>query len=190
MRKRKKWLWLSAFLVPLMLAFILLRSWNFDIEEYPAADTSPYMLPIKPNSTTFCIQGNKTICTHKEKFKYSFDFLLMPGTEIYAARDGVVSEILESVKGIGFFKGNFVAISSSDGTTAIYAHLRYDGAAVNAGDTIKQGQLIGYSGCTGQSIYPHLHFHVERDGHGVPASFNNLGKDDGVPRFLHFYTAK
>lgn len=181
---------MTLLFAPLLFLYLLLCSWNIDVREYADPAASPYALPVKRNSKTFCIQGNKTICTHKEKFEYSFDFLLPLGTEVVAARDGIVTEVLNSVMGIGNFKGNFVAVfNSEDKTTAIYAHLKYKGAVVNEGDTIHQGQLIGYSGCTGRSLYPHLHFHVEKAGRSIPVSFNNINKDQGVPRFLHTYTS-
>jgi len=39
-------------------------------------------------------------------------------------------------------------------------YLKKDGVLVNVGDTVKQGQHIGYSGNTGYTAFPHLHFQV------------------------------
>jgi murein DD-endopeptidase MepM/ murein hydrolase activator NlpD len=44
--------------------------------------------------------------------------------------------------------------------------LQYNGAIVHAGDSVKQGQPIGYSGKTGYTLFPHLHFIVWRSGSG------------------------
>jgi hypothetical protein len=49
-----------------------------------------------------------------------------------------------------------------DGTFAAYIHLVQNGSVVNEGDVVTEGQLIGYSGNTGNSSGPHLHFHVWR----------------------------
>jgi murein DD-endopeptidase MepM/ murein hydrolase activator NlpD len=57
-------------------------------------------------------------------------------------------------------RANAVVIKHDDGTQAIYGHLRHNGALVQPGDTVRQGQLIAYSGSTGYSAFPHLHFSV------------------------------
>ena len=62
--------------------------------------------------------------------------------------------------------GNSIVINHNDNTRAGYWHLQYNGAVVNVGDTVKQGQLIGYSGKTGYSAFPHLHFIVWRSEAG------------------------
>ena len=58
---------------------------------------------------------------------------------------------------------NYVVLQHDDGTTALYGHLTHDGAAVNVGDLVQQGSLIGFSGNTGNTANkPHLHFSVQQ----------------------------
>ena len=83
------------------------------------------------------------------------------GTEIYAAHGGVVLTS-EMGSGSNWSYGNFVVISRGDGVTTLYAHMSK--RAVKAGDTVSQGQLIGYVGTTGRSTGPHLHFEVLVNG--------------------------
>lgn len=79
------------------------------------------------------------------------------GTEIYAARGGVV---LTSAHHSSY--GNYVVISHGDGVSTLYAHMSR--RAVQVGDVVSQGQVIGYVGTTGRSTGPHLHFEVRVNG--------------------------
>lgn len=83
------------------------------------------------------------------------------GTDVLAAADGVVTQAGEH-----FSYGNFVVIDhgTADGYSwrTLYAHLQ--SAIVQTGQTVTQGQLIGYVGHTGQSTGNHCHFEVYVDG--------------------------
>lgn len=70
---------------------------------------------------------------------------------------------------------NYVNVLHSDGTIAGYVHLTRDGALVEVGDSVVQGQVIGLSGDSGSSSEPHLHFHVQQcDGCSTaPVTFRN-----------------
>jgi len=69
--------------------------------------------------------------------------------------------------------GNNIVIQHADSSRAGYWHLQKDGALVNAGDTVKKGQLIGLSGRTGYAFFPHLHF--------VVWNFDNKGNWQQMP---------
>jgi murein DD-endopeptidase MepM/ murein hydrolase activator NlpD len=56
--------------------------------------------------------------------------------------------------------GNMIVIEHADSSRAGYWHLQKNGALINVGDTVKQGQVIGLSGKTGYTAFPHLHFLV------------------------------
>lgn len=79
------------------------------------------------------------------------------GTPIYAAHGGIVitSRLSSSY-------GNYVVISRGDGISTLYAHMSR--RAATEGQTVKQGQVIGYVGSTGRSTGPHLHFEVRVNG--------------------------
>lgn len=99
--------------------------------------------------------------TGKKSNHSGTDISAPTGTEVYAAHGGVVLTS-EYGSGANWSYGNFIVISRGDGTTTLYAHMSK--RAVKAGDTVSQGQLIGYVGTTGRSTGPHLHFEVRVNG--------------------------
>ncbi len=102
-----------------------------------------------------------------EQNKYAVDLSMPEGSEVHAARAGVVMSLQND-----FFKGgidkqaykaraNSIRILHDDGSMAVYAHLQVDRAQVYEGMRVEAGQLIAYSGNTGFSSGPHLHFAVQ-----------------------------
>lgn len=76
------------------------------------------------------------------------------GTEAYALQDGIVLEADYS-PGLGYS----VTVESGDGSHILYSHL--DGFAVEAGDTVVKGQLVGYAGSTGMASYSQIRYALE-----------------------------
>lgn len=87
------------------------------------------------------------------------DFRASRGTPVYAAASGVVKGTgnTDAVPGC-YSYGKWVLIEHPMGLSTNYAHLSLIKAA--KGQNVKQGDLIGYSGNTGYSTGPHLHFSV------------------------------
>lgn len=147
-------------------------------------DTSyVYSLPYEKEKSYWLVQGYFSHYTHKERA--ALDFKMKRGTEIYAARGGIVVRAKEDGDRGGLNKkyrpyGNNIVIQHADSSRAGYWHLQKDGAVVNVGDTVQQGQLIGYSGKTGYTLFPHLHFLVW--------SFDENGRWKQVP--TRFQTSK
>ena len=76
------------------------------------------------------------------------------GTPVYATADGVVE--WSGMNKSGF--GHLVKLNHNFGFTTLYGHLSKE--VVGIGDYVKQGDLLGYSGNTGMSSAPHLHYEV------------------------------
>jgi len=126
-----------------------------------------YQLPYAKGETHYVVQGYNGGYSHRGASRYALDFMMKEGTPVHAAREGVVVDVTEKHNRGGadpkYAKyANFVVILHSDGTTGEYYHLQHRGAAVEVGDNVTTGQLIGYSGNTGFSSLPHLHFAVYR----------------------------
>lgn len=122
-----------------------------------------YSLPFETGKTFLIYQGYNTLKSHKDQV--ALDFNLKVGDKIFAARGGKVVAVEEKFEqGCGTIEcakyNNKILILHSDGTFAEYLHLKQNGAEVNVGENISQGQMIGYSGNTGWSTGPHLHFAV------------------------------
>lgn len=125
--------------------------------------THIYQLPWQPGRKYLLIQGYQSSFSHKGE--NALDFKMKKGTPICAARNGVVVALKEDsdvggLKDEYLSQGNYVMILHSDGTEAHYWHLQKNGVTVNEGDSVKAGEIIGYSGNTGYSAFPHLHFEV------------------------------
>lgn len=87
------------------------------------------------------------------------------GTPIYASRGGRVSTAT-----FGSAAGYYVTINHMDGFSSIYMHMK--NYVVAAGQTVNQGQLIGYVGKTGVATGFHLHFGIMYNGAYVnPANY-------------------
>jgi len=86
------------------------------------------------------------------------DMACATGTPIYATRAGTVTRTAYQAGGAG----NYVSINHLDGFSSIYMHMTH--YVVSAGQTVSQGQLIGYVGNTGISTGPHLHFGISYAG--------------------------
>lgn len=126
-------------------------------------DTYVYLLPYKSNRAHKLMQGYFGKFSHSDT--HALDFEMTEGTEIVAAREGVVIGVKEDSNEGGLTpdfmdKGNFVMIYHLDGTFGSYFHLKQNGALVQEGQTVKKGDVIGLSGNTGWSSAPHLHFEV------------------------------
>ncbi len=122
-----------------------------------------YHLPFETGHAHLIVQGYFSKYSHKSRA--ALDFKMKSGTKITAARGGVVVRVKEDGKQGGWSKkyrpfGNLIVIQHADSTRAGYWHLQFNGALVNIGDTVKQGQVIALSGKTGYALLPHLHFIV------------------------------
>lgn len=90
------------------------------------------------------------------------DICAAAGTPIYASAGGTVTKAGYNKAGAGTGYGYSIIISHGNGYTTVYAHCL--SLAVHAGQTVKQGQLIGYVGSTGRSSGNHCHFEIRRNG--------------------------
>ena len=87
------------------------------------------------------------------------DFAAPMGTPIMASGNGVITRARWCGGG-----GNCVKIKHNSTYQTIYAHMKSFGRGIKEGVRVKQGQIIGYVGSTGNSTGPHLHYEVIASG--------------------------
>lgn len=115
------------------------------VDSSPTVSTNGYF--VRPTA------GKKTQGIHGHN---GIDFHAAEGTAVVAAAAGTVVVSRDSGWNGGY--GQYVVIKHGNGTQTLYAHLSNN--IVSEGQNVSQGQLVGYSGATGKSFGPHLHFEV------------------------------
>lgn len=123
----------------------------------------PDQVPAPPTATDWIWPGTGRITSLFEPgHPLGIDVGMPVGTPLVAARTGIVS----------FVGGNpccsygyYVIVDHGDGYETVYAHLsRETPFNVTQGDSVEQGQIVGWSGNTGISTGPHVHFELRRKG--------------------------
>lgn len=114
--------------------------------------------PVSGYTITSAFGYRKAPTKGASTYHQGVDMACPTGTPIYATRSGTVTKASYQAGGAGYY----VSINHGDGFASIYMHMsRY---VVSAGQTVTQGQLIGYVGSTGVSTGPHLHFGISYGG--------------------------
>lgn len=120
-----------------------------------------YDLPYRKGIRSHIEQGYNGTFSHQQE--NALDFRMPEGTEVRAARAGLVIAVVQRFNTYCWSDAckemaNYILIYHPDGTIATYSHLLFNGAKVFIGDTVRKGQLIALSGNTGYTRGPHLHF--------------------------------
>jgi len=136
------------------------------LEENLRASFDPTVLPTKrpgvlayPVADPYVTQGygntDFAAWAYKTGFHNGIDFRAPVGTPILAAEDG---EVMAVGNNGDVQYGKFILIKHNNNLATLYAHLSRQ--IVQKGNIVKRGQVIGYSGKTGYSYGPHVHFMV------------------------------
>jgi murein DD-endopeptidase MepM/ murein hydrolase activator NlpD len=133
---------------------------------------------------TFTVSQAHDTGSHLNNDTWAWDIRMPEGVPITAALDGVVrlarGDSTTGGCGIEYAKdANYVVVNHPGGLETQYLH--FVKVVVKAGEVVKKGQLLGYSGKTGWACGSHLHFKVARtEGNGwnnpsVPAKVARYG---------------
>ena len=106
--------------------------------------------------------------TYKDRPHTGIDYACPEGTPILASADGTV--VYSAFDTTGY--GKVVIIQHKDGRATLYAHLLDRNVTPN--QTVKQGDVIGHSGNTGNSTGPHLHFEARKQWNDWRSHFDPM----------------
>ena len=159
--------------------------------------TRKYLLPWEAGQSHYCTAGKNDpfLPTHRNG-RVAWDFGMRIGTPILAARSGkVIGARSDALWPCGFnpncSKVNYIDIQHNDCTVGHYTHLRKPingtpGVCVEVNNYVRQGDIIGYSGLTGKTFGPHLHFEVYEFRNAmvdakVDTTFADVWSAGGIP---------
>ncbi len=145
-----------------------------------------FFLPFGATEKFTVSQGNLGEYTHFDH--YAWDWGMDEGTPVVASAAGRVIAVKEDTlpnppdTTIITEPANYVTIDHGAGLQTIYAHLDTLSVIVEPGQYVARGQVIGYSGDTGFSSGPHLHYEVlDVLNRSMPSSFWDYAPNDGIP---------
>jgi hypothetical protein len=117
--------------------------------------------------------GDPTLNTSSPS--YGEPVLAVADATVVTAIDQYPDQIPNAPTGVALEmpEGNHIILDLGDGRYALYAHLKPGSVGVQTGERVQRGQVIGELGNSGNSMGPHLHFHVMDSPSGLVA--------DGVP---------
>ena len=138
---------------------------NQYVEVVAVKEDIGYMRPINIDAEVLASFGQiRSGYSHQ-----GMDLRLPIGTPVYAIADATVIKAAPDSKGVNAGGGHMIILDHKEGVQSWYMHL--DAYAVNLGDEVKKGQLIGFSGNSGDSTTPHLHFEYRLNGIPINPSF-------------------
>lgn len=108
------------------------------------------------------------------------------GKEVLAPGDGKIIQVIdgsidvmpgERDRSVGV--GNAIIIDHGNGEFSLLCHFKHNSIKVRVGDQVKQGDVIGFCGNTGNTSEPHIHFNLQdgplmHSSKGLPAQFAKI----------------
>ncbi|MDR2029281.1 MAG: M23 family metallopeptidase [Treponema sp.] len=133
----------------------------------PGADFSPterifflnfnFSFPLRTYRVTSPFGLRRNPITGTVKIHEGLDLAAPEGSDVFAAREGVVTDLGEDP-----IYGKYIVIRHGESWVSLYGHL--SAILTTLGSQVRTGALIGKVGSTGQSTGPHLHFELRQNG--------------------------
>ena len=133
-----------------------ISSSEYDSPEY--GYSFPFFQQDLPKVEYISKYGQRQLASEsKPRLHAGVDLSCPEGTPIHSIADGTVYQNDYQEGGAG----NYIVIKHSDGRFSIYMHMR-ERSKLSQSKSVKKGEIIGYSGNTGGSEGPHLHFQINK----------------------------
>lgn len=135
----------------------------------------------------------RTENTGKEKVLEDYQIF---GTEVLAPSDGIIIQVIsgaidvlpgERDRSVGV--GNTVIIDHQNGEYSLICHFKHNSIKVKVGDKVKQGDILGLCGNTGNTTQPHIHYNLQdgprmHNSKALPAQFSKI-LVDGIEKIYY-----
>lgn len=128
--------------------------------EKPSVPSNGYIWPTNATRLVTSPYGWRVCPFHGNEYHNGSDIGAAWGTEVLAANSGTVIQA-----GWNGGYGISVMIAHSDGITTLYGHM--SDWNVSEGQTVSQGEVIGWCGSTGNSDGPHIHYTMYKNGETI-----------------------
>ena len=142
-------------------------------------DNGYFLWPVPGYSTITDDYGWRICPFHGPEFHNAIDIACPVGTEFIAVSSGTVEKAYYH-----YSFGNTVILNlgtADDGNTYTVQYCHLDSFTVREGDSVVQGQVIGYCGMTGDTTGPHIHFVMRQNGYSVDPKEYLLKDGETVP---------
>ncbi len=201
----RQWITLALsilIILPVICLFAPVRYPYFLSTSNPAATVRlPADVPLQVIWGGDKLRNNNHVMSPDQRWAY--DFLVEPyfsgstelddygcyGVPVVAPIDGIITAAHDNepdeIPGVpsnnaATPKGNYVVIQMESGTYLVIAHLKPGSVAVQAGDTVNEGQVIGVCGNSGNTSEPHIHIHHQR----IDPEIWGVGYGEGLPLYF------
>lgn len=136
----------------------------------------------KPKSQTFAYDFYKP---YQEKGEKLVDYEAF-GSEVIAPADGIISQVVDGSIDVlpgerdkFVFPGNMIVIDHGNSEWSVLAHFKHNSIRVKSGEKIKQRDVLGLCGNTGNTSEPHIHYHLQDNAlmhraTGLPVQFKQI----------------
>ncbi|MCG3216781.1 MAG: M23 family metallopeptidase [Candidatus Heimdallarchaeota archaeon] len=176
------WIAINAFENPYEHRRMHSQEFSFDLGQL---DENMFFIPPKGNKNEFfCFYGKEVLAIADGEVVDAFDGIPENPSAGELLPEEKMGEIINQYGYKPLAGGNFVVVKHSGNENSFYAHLIPESIKVKKGDKVKQGQVLGLLGNSGNSSAPHLHFQLMQGpdiltSRGLPCYFTNITEIEG-----------